>query len=30
MGGISIPTPEEKMNATKMMRQLDPRNLELK
>ena len=30
MGGISIPTPEEKTNATKMMRQLDPRNLELK
>ena len=30
MGGISIPTPEEKTNATSMMRDLDPRNLELK
>ena len=29
LGGISMPTPEEKTNAAKMMRQLDPRNLEL-
>ncbi len=29
IAGISIPTAEEKANATKMMHKLDPRNLKL-
>ena len=29
IAGISLPTEQEKANATKMMRQLDPRNLKL-
>jgi hypothetical protein len=29
IAGISLPTEEEKANATKMMRKLDPRNINL-
>jgi hypothetical protein len=30
MAGISLPTAQEKLDATKKMRELDPRNVELK